>query len=363
MKHLIVTMLCMGLFTACKSQTATPQVYTNMAISGEELYALTPSGKVDIYNTVKHAFTTIDLRTDKPITQLTVDKKNNLVIVDSVNHVERFNSKKQTFETIFNGKETIYNICFDNNNQLYVIDKQGIISLIDNKTYYPDDSLKLNRQIGGWFKPSAVLVDSNNRLWIGSEHGEWGGELFVFDIKSKKFIKPQTNGFELDLNPVKSIFTDGHLVYLSSGLAHLSLTDGSLVQFNNLTAKVLFKSKLKYIDTTLVINGKPRPAKMTQAGEYIGPACFNPKDGCLYFYCQNGVFKGEPKQNLEKIENWTKLFKPLLHWRNGGQADATGPAMNVLKMEFAPDGRLYLLTQNDGIGVYDGAKFSRLVVN
>jgi hypothetical protein len=121
-----------------------------------------------------------------------------------------------------------------------------------------------------------------------------------------------------------------------------------------------------YKDTVMLFKlaGSNEPAKLTPMrtmldGEYIGPAAFNEADKCVYFYCQYGIYKGDPATDLSVIANWKKVIAPKLHWKYG-QPDAVGSPMNVLKMAFAPNGKLYLITQNDGIGVYDGAKFALL---
>ena len=56
--------------------------------------------------------------------------------------------------------------------------------------------------------------------------------------------------------------------------------------------------------------------------EYIGPASFNKFDNSIYFYSQNGIFKGDKAKDLSKIANWQNILKP----------DAVGSPMNVLKL-------------------------------
>jgi len=51
------------------------------------------------------------------------------------------------------------------------------------------------------------------------------------------------------------------------------------------------------------------------------------------------------------MSKWALVFKPSLRWTNG-QKNAVGPAMNVLKMLFAPDGTLFFLTEQDWLGTY-----------
>jgi len=88
-------------------------------------------------------------------------------------------------------------------------------------------------------------------------------------------------------------------------------------------------------------------------GEYIGPSTFNPYSNSIYFYSQNGIFIGEKAKDLSKSENWKKVVSPKLTWKYG-QPDAVGSPMNVLKLCIVDKTRFVFLSQNNGIGFYDG---------
>lgn len=94
-------------------------------------------------------------------------------------------------------------------------------------------------------------------------------------------------------------------------------------------------------------------------GEYIGPATYNKYDNSIYFYSQHGIFKGFKSKDLSKIENWEIILKPKLRW-TWGQEDAVGAPMNVLKMNIIDKDKFIFLTQNDGIGFFDGEKLKML---
>lgn len=74
---------------------------------------------------------------------------------------------------------------------------------------------------------------------------------------------------------------------------------------------------------------------------------------CLYFYSQTSFYKGNRRADLSDIKHWQNVLKPTLTW-NSGRSNAAGPAMNVLKMQFTADGKLFFLTEYEGIGIYDG---------
>jgi hypothetical protein len=73
-------------------------------------------------------------------------------------------------------------------------------------------------------------------------------------------------------------------------------------------------------------------------------------------------YSGEIKTkdiNLSKIQDWETIVKPQLHWRSG-QPDAVGSPMNVLKIIPIDKTKFAILTQNDGIGFYDGNQLNHL---
>lgn len=113
------------------------------------------------------------------------------------------------------------------------------------------------------------------------------------------------------------------------------------MQFDHLDARFVFASE----------DSRDR----NENGEYIGPAAFNPSDHCIYFYSQNGIFKGNPEEDLTAIAKWRKVAPPKLTWTYW-QPDAIGYSMNVLKMEFTRTNTLVLLTQSNGIGIFDNGK-------
>jgi hypothetical protein len=229
------------------------------------------------------------------------------------------------FKKISKSLNKVYNIVFNKNNDAYLITDKGILDASNGKTYLPDTSFRLNKQIRGWPKPSAVFMDDEDNIWVGSGFGEWGGELFVFNTKTEKFIRPVLNGFRIELYPVKSIFSDGNAIFISFGLQHM-MTSGCIMKFTNYKCSPVFVSESRWVEDIDTSRGK-----RLQGGEYIGPAAYSQNDHCIYFYSQHGIFKGEKEKDLSKIDNWIKIASPKLHWKSG-QPDAVGSPMNVLKM-------------------------------
>jgi hypothetical protein len=342
--------------TACNRPTETVEIkekrnsnyqYKDFIIADDKIWALTTNGKIIVFDANSGEPINNNVNNDSQILILTKDKEGNIIIADKNNWIKKLNKDTNAWVTISKYSNTLLGITFNSKNNLYQITNKGIFDATSKKYYYSDSSQNSQiRHVGGWFREPVYLMDKNDNIWIGFGYGEWGGELFIFNTIDKKFITPNLNEFPITLNPIKSIFESNNNVYVTSGLMHFS-TSGSIAKFDSFKSKLVFESE----------EHKKLPDDSTNTeivdGEYIGPGAFNSGDNCIYFYSQNGIFKGNPNTNLTQIENWKNVFKPKLHWSNG-QPDAVGSPMNVLKLQFLASNKLIFLSENDGIGIYDG---------
>jgi len=183
-------------------------------------------------------------------------------------------------------------------------------------------------------------MDAADNLWLGFQYGEWGGDLFVFNTRLKRFLPLNIGGFSIELYPIQGICSNREEVFISTGMDHMT-TSGSIVRFKDYKASVIFDSS-PFADAH-------RDDSAFQ-GEYIGPAAFNNLDHRLYFYSQHGFFRGDPDQDLSSIEKWGKIGQPRLKW-SWDQSDAVGSPMNVRKIAFFHDSKIVFLTQLNGIGL------------
>lgn len=342
--------------SACNGQTQPVEVkekknssnqYKDFAYDGDRIWGLTTEGKLALFDATNGDPISDNVKNDSAIIVLTNDKEGNIIIGDKSKAIKKYDKQTKTWRTLFKFDNNLLAITFDSKNNCYLITNKGIYDNSSSTYFYPDSSQ--NHQIrhqAGWFREPTFLTDKNDNIWVGFGYGEWGGELFIFNTKGKKFIIPQLKGFPITLNPIKSIFESSENVFVTSGLMHFS-TSGSIAKFDNFHSSLVFESE----------EHKKFPKDSTNDefidGEYIGPGVYNEKDNCIYFYSQNGIFKGNPKNDLSKIDNWTKVLQPNLHWTNG-QPDAVGSPMNVLKLKFVNSDKLIFVSQNDGIGIYDG---------
>ncbi|MDR0829336.1 MAG: hypothetical protein LBN95_04385 [Prevotellaceae bacterium] len=324
--------------------------FKDIVVTEKYICGLTSNGSIKFYDKQTGQLSDYTLKYNKDIQEFTIDKLGNIVIIDKDNSIKKYVEQNQTWELIKTVKENLYGILFDSKNQCYGITENGILNIQTNKTYYSSKSL--NHQIhykNKWGKPYCYYIDKSDKIWLGFGYGEWGGNLFVFETVSNNFLTPKLDTFNIALWPIKSFFEDNEYTYLSSGLQHFT-TSGIIIKFDNLKASTLLESDTK--------NSKSSVKDSTNvwtAGEYIGPSTYNKFNNSIYFYSQNGIFKGEISKDLSQLENWENILKPKLHWESG-QRDAIGSPMNVLKLIIVDKDKFVFLTQNDGIGFYNGKK-------
>lgn len=338
------------LITSSRGQNAAPPQnehyttntdYKDFIIIERQIWALTIKGGLKVFDLKNGEPLEVAPRIDSPILAIAKDEDSTIALAFN-GKIASYNKSKKTWSYLGSYDDAPMGIIFNSAKECFLITSKGIQDLNSGKTFFPDSSL--NHQInyrGRWFKSPTFYMDHDDNIWIGFGFGEWGGDLFIFDTKKRKFIVPNMGKYDIDLNPVKSIFSDDSIVYISTGVAHFG-NSGSIVSLKHFLAEPLFTSSY----------GKGKDNTIVQ-GEYIGPATFNRSDHCIYFYAQNGIFKGDPDKDISAIEQWEKVASPKLLWSNG-QQDAVGSPMNVFKMEFADSKTLVFVTQLNGLGIYNG---------
>ena len=290
-----------------------------------------------------------------------LDRQGNLIVSDKRNQIKRLDRRTQQWTSLptFLGK--LYGFAFDSQNNNYLITNRGIINTHARTIHFPDSTKFLNTQSlnkEAWHNQPTFLRDKHNRIWLGFDYGEWGGDVFCFDTQQQTYLTLTIESGTLNGNPVSGFCETQDHIYLSSGLVHF-FAHGRIFKFSQRTARPLLQTDDRETPiVTTVVNPKTgvktkKKIIRFQGGEYIGPIAYNSLDKCLYFYSQSGIFKGDLTKDLSTINNWQKVLKPTLQW-TGGRSHAFGPAMNVLKMQFDSQGTLFFLTEYDGLGVYDG---------
>ena len=338
------------IFTSCAADVPLSKNYREILVVKHQLWVLTAAGKIEVYDAdgnKQH----LPLVESVSAYHLAVDGDN--VVAQIGPTLQRWNSGAAAWETVGKLTRNVFGIVVNSQHQVFAITDMGVLDVATGYSKMPASSPNNQlRQLSGFEAPAAYFLDNQDNLWIGFGYGEWGGNIFTYATRKGKFIELKFNKFEINLRPIKSFFQFNASVGVSSGLQHMS-NSGTVASFQNLNAQLIYDSQVD-IDTT---------AKNKQTSwenqPYIGPATYEPQTDCLYFYSNKGVFKGKSTANLSKLSNWQLVFMPKLHWRSG-QRDAVGSPMNVLKMLSLGDGKLVLLTQNDGVGIWNGSTFKLL---
>lgn len=329
-------------------QTRAQGVFKDLIVTNRFVYGLTENGRIRVFNKTNGDFVKKEIGNTSEILQMAIDNLGNIIIADKDNTVKKYNEQKDSWDIISKYSGSIFGIVFSSKNQCYLITDKGIEDIGTHKLYFSKESL--NHQINykdKWGKPYCYYIDRNDRIWLGFGYGEWGGNLFIFETKDHTFLIPTLGNFDIALWPIKSFFEDSLSVYLSTGLQHM-MNSGAIVRFDDLKTSIVLESKSHWSKPS----GKDSTKTMISA-EYIGPGAYNIANKSFYFYSQHGIFKGDRLKDLTKIENWEIILKPKLHW-NGGQPDAVGSPMNVLKLAIIDAERFVFLSQNDGIGFFNG---------
>jgi hypothetical protein len=328
-------------FTA-RGQTK-PHIYYDFVIVKDRLLAITDTGHIRLFD-----LNQADPPAERPFGDTLVavaiakDIHSALIIADNHHHILKYDSVGHSWVLLGNYPNYLCGITFDHANTCYLITSRGIVELGTKQTYLPDSGL--NKQTpyhGSW--PTGQLTyhtDEQDNIWVGLRYGEWGGDLFVFNTRLKRFLPLTLNGFNIESKPIQCICSNGEDVFISTGLDHFT-TSGSMIRVKNYKASIIFDSS-PYSDA--------HRKDTSFIGEYIGPTSFNEIDHCLYFYSQHGFFRGDPDKDISTIEKWEKIAQPRLKW-SSGQMNAVGSPMNVRKIAFYHNSQMAFLTQLNGIGL------------
>ena len=343
--------------------TEAAMLYKDFIIVDNVIWALTTTGSIQLIDAKTRTIITDIVKNDSEILVLVKDKYNDVVIADKDRKVKRYNKSRHDWQLVGTYTSAIFGLVFDRANKCYMITDKGMSKAGVSDVYFTVKSINNSFTYkDNWRAITSYHMDMNDVIWLGYDYGEWGGDLMMFDTKTNQFISPAYTSVSINLHGVRAIFDDSSSVYVSSGVNHMFLSGGSIIKFNAVQPTALFSSQSHWDKPTRAEQGNPPKTVQLQRmmpGEYIGPATYDKQTKSIYFYSQNGFFKGNKTSDLSTIANWKLLIKPSLQWTEGQQY-AAGAAMNVLKIIVVGDERFYFLSQNDGMGYVDGQKLAML---
>src|SRR5690606_35197051 len=82
-----------------------------------------------------------------------------------------------------------------------------------------------------------VNLKIENGWLVGFDKGEWGGNLFWFNEKGSQYEKITSGN-------IKNIFEINGKIYVTEGLAHLSMSDGQIFQIERENNKWIIEKKV-----------------------------------------------------------------------------------------------------------------------
>ena len=324
--------------------TGKKQGFIDFTLSGNKIWAITGNSSLITFDLQNEHKSKVSLDEGVKIIALAKDKNGSIVFADTKNRFGRNEAGHWSFTNAY--KSRIKEIFYTKRNDEYLLTDTGILNVKQNKSYLPDSSLNHQLRLPYAFRAYAcTYIDSQDNIWLGYNHGEWGGDIYIFSTVENRFIAPKLKGFEIELSPIFA-FTEGpEGVYFSGGLSHLGMTSGYLGLFQNFTSKTLFQNEY---------SEWPRDS-IKREGYYIGPINYNQWDNSLYFYTQHGFYRCASNTDISKVKNWENVLKPELLWHYS-QKNATGFEMNVSKILNTGPGAFMFLTELNGIGYFNDNK-------
>ncbi len=158
-----------------------------MVIVNNKVWAITQNGSLKAFSASDGTYLNIDLDADTGINSIAKDETGHIFIITTRGAVKGLdvNNGRTTF---INNIRTEPGQLIACKNGLFNLNARGITDIKTNKTYLPDSSFTYNSV--DWFSkvPSAMITDSDNNIWIGYDHGEFGGQIFVFNTNKRSFV-------------------------------------------------------------------------------------------------------------------------------------------------------------------------------
>lgn len=342
----------------------TNSIYTKIAHHENQIYAITNSGNVIIWdlNSLDTVSFTHNDTAQYRFLCVTKDKQNQLYFGTDKGHI--FQYKPGTGEWVIYKKikYSVHHVFFNSENNPILIVPYAVYDPIQKRHWTKfenrNEGLIVKKKVLGLFSkriysyfnmPDYTFLDSRDRLWMTASFGEFGGSVQIFDTRNYRVTDSKLDSISLELMSPKSVFEgSNNEIFITSGLQHFS-NSGTIYQIDSThSIRQIFNS-----------SGRKRIERKTgkvldEGGLFIGPGAYNKNDSCIYFATSRGIHK----MNIYQDQEPDLVINPDLTWTR--EPLAIGVAMNIKKMEFLPDGSLMFLTSNDGIGILTGNNLTLL---
>jgi hypothetical protein len=329
--------------------------YKHLITTDDKIFAINDSGQVVVWDLNK--LDTIHFphnNTSLHYTAISKDRQNQIFIGTNKGKIYKVNPSDLSYSLFLDDKHSVHAICFNADNKMFLIVPAAVYEPSTkkywNKFTHEKNGMIVRKKVLGLFwkktnryfdMPQSTFIDNQNRIWMTSSFGEFGGSIQIFDTRKRKKLNAKFNGLDMGLFFPKSVFSDNSgNIYITSGLQHL-MNYGEIYKIDKHRTVTKIYDSEDYIDTTKNI--------FLDAGIFVGPGAYSKADSSIYFATTRGFYKAA-LPSTGKLQNPQLLFNPALRWER--EPLAIGIGMTIKQMEFTTDNKLIFLTTNDGIGIY-----------
>lgn len=337
--------------------------YKAFTTAANRLFAITDSGRLVIWDlttldTIAFAHNGRAFR----YTAICRDRKGQVAVGTNTGKVYKMDPVNLSYALYIDDKYPIHAICFNSRNEVFLVIPYALYDPItkkhwDNFTNRLSGMVVRKKVFGPFWKrtdkyfdmPEHLYVDAQDRIWMTSNHGEFGCSVQIFDTRALKPLEVKFDSLLTDPLNLRSVFNDPRgNIYITSGLQHFR-NSGEIYKITPAwSVEKIFDGKdFNSADTDNQDND----------GAFIGPGLFSEADNCLYFASSLGFFKALwPATG--KLQNPQRLFNPRLTWDR--EPLAIGVDMAIKTLDLTPEGKLLFLTAEDGIGIYFKGRLAML---
>lgn len=365
--------------------------FKDFVLHNQNVYALTNGDSLISWNLKSNSVKL--LKTDiKSI----VKSDSILYTLNNQNKISLFDFDVKWTEIFSFSKLNTEEVLIDQYGNTIVLNDKGVFYKGENYSptelssiYRPNSNKSLDKLFFQY--PDYSFVDSNDIVWLTYDYGEFGNELWFFDLSKKKFFENEWLRVDVDYNWLKEsnkyfkdladsypnkikivsndtlyrfpanvpvyygvkgmVENDNGEIFISQSLMHLGILHGCIMTYKENNKYDQFFSSNEMSKTFLKTkqsSGKSIKIKFLE--EYIGPIAYNAFDEKLYYFSNEGFFKIIKKRNGYEKD---LVLKTELHWEHGLKY-SLGQQMAVKKFEFLNQQDFIFLTDLNGLGYFNG---------
>ena len=337
--------------------------FSKFLLEGGQLYALDRAGLLHVWdvNTKEKVF--VSPEGSATYSALARDNNGGLFLGSEKGRIYRLNPADYSVEEHLKLKKSlaVREMFFNSNNELFLIVPNAVYDPVRNKAYrefpFPSIGVKVhkpflfvfNRRVRKHFSmPQYTYLDSQDRIWMTSGMGEFGGIVQIFDTRKRKELHREIGDLDYEMLFPQSVFEGPEQsIIITSGLQHF-MNFGEILQVEEMNASSLYDSH-KELE-------KDSTARLDD-GLFVGPGAFHAPDNQVYFATNKGIYRASLSETDQPLAP-ELLFQPQL--RAEREPLAIGMKMAVLRMEVTPENDLVFLTARDGIGLYKDEELTML---